>query len=164
MTVSIPPVTFPGTGTSRKFTGRRLTSGLILIMSRPAAPAPGYGRQPTPPRWHGDRSGLWLRNATAGLCLLAAAAAAVSFTANGGVGYSNCPNAPPGRQSPATQTLLFLDALEESPSDHLDPPADGSCIRREDSGDLPGHTAAVRRHGTLSRLCRDLLTCGFSPG
>ena len=28
-----------------------------------------------------DRSGLWLRNAAAGLCLLAAAAAAVSFTA-----------------------------------------------------------------------------------
>ena len=81
MTFSIPPVTLPGTGTSRKFTGRRLTSGLILIMSRPAAPAPGYGRQPTPPRWHGDRSGLWLRNAAAGLCLLAAAAAAVSFTA-----------------------------------------------------------------------------------
>jgi hypothetical protein len=81
MTVSIPPVTFPGTGTSREFTGRRLTSGLVLIMSRPAAPAPGYGRQPTPPRWPGDRSGLWLRNAAAGLCLLAAAAAAVSFTA-----------------------------------------------------------------------------------
>src|SRR5712671_264036 len=34
--------------------------------SRPAAP---------------DRSGLWLRNAAAGLCVLAAAAAAVSFTA-----------------------------------------------------------------------------------
>src|SRR5271165_3129029 len=32
--------------------------------------------QPAP-----DRSGLWLRNAAAGLCLLAAAAAAVSFTA-----------------------------------------------------------------------------------
>ena len=29
----------------------------------------------------GDRSGLWLRNAAAGLCVLAAAAAAVSFTA-----------------------------------------------------------------------------------
>jgi len=28
-----------------------------------------------------DRSGLWLRNAAAGLCLLAAAAATVSFTA-----------------------------------------------------------------------------------
>ena len=81
MTVSIPPVTFPGTGTSRELTGRRLTAGLVLIMSRPTAPAPGHGRQPAPPRWPGDRSGLWLRNAAAGLCLLAAAAAAVSFTA-----------------------------------------------------------------------------------
>jgi Protein of unknown function (DUF2637) len=37
----------------------------------------------TPPssRPAGDRSGLWLRNAAAGLCILAAAAAAVSFTA-----------------------------------------------------------------------------------
>ena len=50
-------------------------------MSRPAAPAPGHGSQPAPPRWPGDRSGLWLRNAAAGLCVLAAAAAAVSFTA-----------------------------------------------------------------------------------
>ena len=81
MTVSIPPVTFPGTGTSRELTGRPLTSGLVLITSRPTTPAPGYGRQPAPPRWPGDRSGLWLRNAAAGLCLLAAAAAAVSFTA-----------------------------------------------------------------------------------
>ena len=81
MTVSIPPVTFPGTGTSRELTGRPMTSGLVLIMSRPAAPAPGYGRQPAPPRPPGDRSGLWLRNAAAGLCVLAAAAAVVSFTA-----------------------------------------------------------------------------------
>jgi hypothetical protein len=50
-------------------------------MSRSAAAAPGYGRQPVPPRWPGDRSGLWLRNAAAGLCLLATAAATVSFTA-----------------------------------------------------------------------------------
>ena len=71
---------------------------------------------------------------------------------------------PPGRRRSATQPLLFLDALEESPSDHLDPPAGGSCIRREDSRDLPGHTVAVRRHGTLSRPYCDLLTCGFSPG
>jgi hypothetical protein len=33
------------------------------------------------PRPAPDRSGLWLRNAAAGLCVLAAAAAAVSFTA-----------------------------------------------------------------------------------
>jgi hypothetical protein len=81
MTVSIPPVTFPGPGTSRELTGRPQTSGLVLIMSRPAATAPGYGRQPAPPRWPGDRSSLWLPNAAAGLCVLAAAAAAVSFTA-----------------------------------------------------------------------------------
>ena len=80
MTVSIPPVTFPSTGTSRELTGRPLTSGLVLIMSRPAASAPGYGRQPAPPG-RPDRSGLWLRNAAAGLCVLAAAAAVVSFTA-----------------------------------------------------------------------------------
>jgi Protein of unknown function (DUF2637) len=37
----------------------------------------------TPPNYRPapDRSGLWLRNAAAGLCVLAAAAAAVSFTA-----------------------------------------------------------------------------------
>ena len=81
MTVSIPPVTFPGLGTSRDMTGRPPTSGLVLIMSRPVAPAPGHGHQPAPPRWSRDRSGLWLRNAAAGLCLLAAAAAAVSFSA-----------------------------------------------------------------------------------
>ena len=52
-------------------------------MSRSAAPAPGHGRQPAPPSWPRDRSGLWLRNAATGLCLLAAAAAmvVVSFTA-----------------------------------------------------------------------------------
>src|SRR5207247_5662284 len=36
-------------------------------------------RQPDPLPPVPDRSGLWLRNAAAGLCLLAAAAAAVSF-------------------------------------------------------------------------------------
>ena len=53
------------------------------VMSRSAAPAPGHGRQPAPPSWPRDRSGLWLRNAATGLCLLAAAAAmvVVSFTA-----------------------------------------------------------------------------------
>ena len=81
MTISNPPVTFPGARTGRDMTGRPLTSGLVLIMSRPAAPAPSHGCQPAPPRWSRDRSGLWLRNAAAGLCVLAAAAAAVSFTA-----------------------------------------------------------------------------------
>ena len=36
---------------------------------------------PRSPRLAPDRSDLWLRNAAAGLCVLAAAAAAVSFTA-----------------------------------------------------------------------------------
>jgi hypothetical protein len=81
MTVSIPAVTSPGAGTGRDPTGRPLGSGLVLIMSGPAGPAPGRGREPVPSRWPGDRSGLWLRNAAAGLCVLAAAAAAVSFTA-----------------------------------------------------------------------------------
>src|SRR5579859_3997998 len=81
MTVSIPAVTFPGAGAGRDLTGRPLTSGLVLIMPGPAAPSPGQGRRPIPPQWSKDRSGLWLRNAAAGLCLLAAAAAAVSFTA-----------------------------------------------------------------------------------
>ena len=62
-------------------------------MSGPAAPAPGPGRQPAPPSCPGDRSGLWLRNAAAGLCVLAAAAAAVSFTAQSG--WSSHP--PPAR-------------------------------------------------------------------
>src|SRR5579871_4148381 len=81
MTVSIPAVTFFGAATGRDLTGRPLTSGLVLIMPGPAAPSPGPGRRPIPPQWSRDRSGQWLRNAAAGLCLLAAAAAAVSFTA-----------------------------------------------------------------------------------
>jgi hypothetical protein len=81
MTVAIPAVTFPGARTSRNSTGHPLTSGLLLIVSGPPAPSPGPGSQPAPPRWPGDRSGLWLRNAAAGLCALAAAAAGVSFTA-----------------------------------------------------------------------------------
>ena len=47
----------------------------------------------------GDRSGLWLRNAAAGLCVLAAAAAAVSFTAQ----Y---------RMADATRHLPAVAALE----------------------------------------------------
>jgi hypothetical protein len=81
MTVSIPSVRFPAAGNGRNMTGRLVTSGLVLIMSRPAAPVPGHGSHPVPPSWSRDRSGLWLRNAAAGLCVLAAAAAAVSFTA-----------------------------------------------------------------------------------
>src|SRR5438552_8928503 len=55
----------------------------------------------TPPssRPANDRSGLWLRNAAAGLCVLAAAAAAVSFTAQ----Y---------RMADATRHLPAIAALE----------------------------------------------------
>jgi hypothetical protein len=70
MTTAVPAVTFPGTGTGRDITGRPLASGLLVVMAGPVAPAPGLGSQPAPPRWSKDRSGLWLRNAAAGLCLL----------------------------------------------------------------------------------------------
>jgi hypothetical protein len=76
MTIAIPAVPFPAAGTGQDITGHPPAPGLLVIM---AGPAPG--RQPAPPRWPGDRSGWWLRNAAAGLCVLAAAAAAVSFTA-----------------------------------------------------------------------------------
>ena len=58
-----------------------------LALTGPAGPSapqsPGIGKV-SGIGWAGpgrDRSGLWLRNAAAGLCVLAAAAAAVSFTA-----------------------------------------------------------------------------------
>jgi hypothetical protein len=62
---------------------------ILLALHNPSLPfmaaAPDAGK-PTGdgPRWNGsgrDHSGIWLRNAATGLCLLAAAAAAVSFTA-----------------------------------------------------------------------------------
>ena len=81
MTVAIPAVTFPSAGTRRAIAGHPPASGLLVIMAGPATPAPGPGGQPLPPRWPKDRSGLWLRNAAVGLGVLAAAAAAVSFTA-----------------------------------------------------------------------------------
>jgi hypothetical protein len=81
MTIAIPSVTLPGGGTGRDIAGHPPAPGLLVIMARPAAPAPSPGRQPAPPSWPEDRSGRWLRHAAAGLCVLAAAAAAVSFTA-----------------------------------------------------------------------------------
>jgi len=99
MTVAIPAITLPCAGTGRDLTGHPPTPGLLVIMARPAAPAPSPGRQPAPPRRPGDRSGLWLRNAAAGLCILAAAAAAVSFTAQ----Y---------RMVEATRHLAAIAALE----------------------------------------------------
>ena len=99
MTVANPTVTLPGTGTSRNLTGRSLKSGLLLIMSGPGVPTSGPGSQPARPIWSRNRSGLWLRNAAAGLCVLAAAAAAVSFTAQ----Y---------RMADATRHLPVVAALE----------------------------------------------------
>jgi hypothetical protein len=81
MTVVIPAVPFASAGTGRDMTAHRPASGLLVIMAGPVAPPPGPGSRPVPPRWSRDRSGLWLRNAAAGLCVLATAAAAVSFTA-----------------------------------------------------------------------------------
>ena len=59
-----------------------------IPMARPAlAYASDTGNvtslRPGPAHPGQDRSGRWLRNAAAGLCVLAAAAAAVSFTAFG---------------------------------------------------------------------------------
>jgi len=85
MTISIPLITLPDTGTGQDITGRHPAPGLRLALSRPAVLAlvspPGPGSQPAPPGRPRDRSGLWLRNAAAGLGVLAAAAATVSFTA-----------------------------------------------------------------------------------
>jgi hypothetical protein len=72
-----------------------LPAGVVQQASRPASVQPG---------WAGpgkDRSGLWLRNAAVGLCVLAAAAAAVSFTAQ----Y---------RMVDATRHLPVIAALEAS--------------------------------------------------
>ena len=77
MTLPIPLVPLPAAGA-----GQPPPPGPVLVLARPPglalATLPGHGRQPGPPD---DRSGLWLRNAAAGLGVLAAAAAAVSFTA-----------------------------------------------------------------------------------
>ena len=85
MTVAIPLATLTGARTSRDITGCSRTPSALLIVSRPGGPAlastASPGSQPGPPRWPTDRSGLWLRHAATGLCVLAAAAAAVSFTA-----------------------------------------------------------------------------------
>src|SRR5487761_1661914 len=68
---------------------RAMMPCLLLALPNPpgsfTASAPGAGN-PTSDRPQSnesgqDHSGIWLRNAAAGLCLLAAAAAVVSFTA-----------------------------------------------------------------------------------
>jgi hypothetical protein len=84
MTLSIP-FTLPDTGTGPDIARRRPAPGQQL--ARPRLPVlalvgpPFHGSQPIPPGRPADRSGLWLRNAATGLGVLAAAAAAVSFTA-----------------------------------------------------------------------------------
>jgi hypothetical protein len=84
MTLSIP-FTLPGTGPGPGITGRRQAAGQQLPRSHPfvlALVSPtGNGSQPAPLKQSADHSGLWLRNAAAGLGVMAAAAAAVSFTA-----------------------------------------------------------------------------------
>ncbi len=85
MTLSLPFVPLPGAGTGQAMTGRLPAPGPRLLLFHPGSLAlvspPGHGNQPAPPGRPKDRSGLWLRNAAAGLGVLAAAAAAVSFTA-----------------------------------------------------------------------------------
>jgi hypothetical protein len=63
-----------------------LTPAVPIALSSPAGPHASHTDNPIRHRpahttAARDRSGLWLRNAAAGLCVLAAAAAAVSFTA-----------------------------------------------------------------------------------
>ena len=71
--------------------GQPVTLRIPLALTGPAGPSapdiagPGQAAGPRP-GWADpgpDRSGRWLRNAAAGLCVLAAAAAAVSFAAFG---------------------------------------------------------------------------------
>ncbi len=74
---------------SRNPGGRPVMPRVPLVLTGPAGPSVpqvrGTGKvSGAGLRWAGsgmDRSGLWLRNAAAGLCVLAAAAATVSFTA-----------------------------------------------------------------------------------
>ena len=79
MTLPIPLTPLCGTGP-----GRPQPTAVLLLLAvtgrpdpAPVSP-PGHHAEPIPPR---DPSGPWLRNAAAGLGVLAAAAAAVSFTA-----------------------------------------------------------------------------------
>ena len=74
------PGTHPTSGALAPATALPLAlSGSSLAYARDPGNAPRLQLGRTVPG--GDRSGLWLRNAAAGLCVLAAAAAAVSFTA-----------------------------------------------------------------------------------
>ena len=85
--------------------GRPVMPGVLLVLTGPARTSVPQGSgtgNVSGLGWAGpgqDRFGRWLRNATAGLCVLAAAAATVSFTAQ----Y---------RMVAATRHLLVVAALE----------------------------------------------------
>ncbi len=87
--------------------GHPITLRIPLVLTSPAGPSIPEIRDTSKPAstrrgWADpgqDHSGLWLRNAAAGLCVLAAAAAAVSFTAQ----Y---------RMVDATRHLRVIAALE----------------------------------------------------
>ena len=72
----------------------RTVGALALAPAFPLALAgPADTSTPAGSRPARDPAALWLRTAAAGLGVLAAAAAAVSFTAFGGLRYRNCLNA-----------------------------------------------------------------------
>jgi hypothetical protein len=68
-------------GTYRTTGALALAPVFPLALTEPSLATTRDTGTPPTPRPAPDRSGLWLRNAAAGLCVLAAAAAAVSFTA-----------------------------------------------------------------------------------
>jgi signal transduction histidine kinase len=85
-TASGPRAALAATGAGRP--GPHRTTGALalapvfpLALTGPSLATAGDTGTPSASRPASDRSGLWLRNAAAGLCVLAAAAAAVSFTA-----------------------------------------------------------------------------------
>jgi len=85
MTPSLPLAGLPDAGTGHDITRPLPVPSPRLapfhLISLALASPPGQGNQPASPGWPKDRSGRWLRNAAAGLGILAAAAATVSFTA-----------------------------------------------------------------------------------
>ena len=68
-------------GTHRTTGPLALAPVFPLALTEPSLATTRDTGTPPTPRSAPDRSGRWLRNAAAGLCVLAAAAAAVSFTA-----------------------------------------------------------------------------------
>ena len=103
MTPSLPLAGLPDAGTGHDITRPLPVPSPRLapfhLISLALASPPGQGNQPASPGWPKDRSGRWLRNAAAGLGILAAAAATVSFTAQ----Y---------RMADATRHLPAIAALE----------------------------------------------------